>query len=767
MSGRFLSLLILLLASPALLAFMDDDFLMPDEAFKPEVTAQADTVTATWTIAEGYYLYKEKFKFESQTPGVELGEATFPPAKLHQGIKPNGEEGEVEVYFDSVQVTIPVTNGAGEADIRVRYQGCAEKGLCYPPQKKTYRLQVAAAAPAVAEAPAPQTLDLGNAGSGGLQSLSGDIGFGFEDDILPADQAMQFEAIVVDGRKLQGIWSVADGIYMYADKIKLAVEGDATLGEFKLPEPEVKWGLKPDGTEGNIPVYHGTVRVDLPLSRSVAGETAIKLKAAFQGCAEQGICYPPQKKSIALTLPAVAAADAAPATAQEAKPVEQTVATAAAPAAAEDGPAAEEDSLFKNKGFWAIVGVFFLIGVGLSLTPCVFPMIPILAGIITGQGRELTPAKGFILSLVYVLAMAVTYTVAGVIAALSGENLQVALQNPWVLTAFALLFVALAMSMFGFYELQLPSSLQSKLNEISNKQKQGSLVGVAIMGFLSALIVGPCVAPPLAAALAYIGTTGDAVLGASALFVMALGMGMPLLLIGISAGKLLPRAGGWMEVVKAVFGVVMLAIAVSMLERLVPTYLPGFMTMLMWALLLIVPAIYMGALEPLPEGSTGWRKLWKGLGVAFLVYGGVLLIGAGAGKHDPLAPLEGIGVSASGGPQAVRNSFIKIKTVDELNAEMAKAQGASKNVLLDFYADWCVYCKTMEKKVFPHPDVVSRTADMVLLKADVTSDTSLLTHFKLVAPPTVILFDETGAERDRIIGDVTVEQLISTIDKAF
>ena len=759
MPGRFLTFLFLLLASPALFAF-DDDFLMPDEAFKPTVTAEGDTITASWEIAEGYYLYKEKFRFESQTPSVTLGEPEFPPAEMHHGIKPNGEEGEVEVYFNEATVTIPVTSGSGTADILVRYQGCAEKGLCYPPQKKSYSLQLASASAATND---PSSSALGSPAAGALQSLSGDLGLGFQDDILPPDQAMQFEAIVVDGRKLQAIWSVADAVYMYADKITLALEGDATLGDYSLPEPEIKWGLKPDGKEGNIPVYHGTVRVDIPLKRPVAGETAVTLRAGYQGCAEQGVCYPPQKKAIELLLPAVATADAAePVAQQEAVAGQQADAPAATQAAV-----SEEDSLFANKGFWAIVAAFFVIGVGLSLTPCVFPMIPILSGIITGQGKDLTPAKGFVLSLVYVLAMAVTYTIAGVFAALSGENLQVALQNPWVLTAFALLFVALAFSMFGFYELQLPSGLQSKLNEISNKQKQGSLVGVAIMGFLSALIVGPCVAPPLAAALAYIGTTGDAVLGASALFVMALGMGMPLLLIGVSAGKLLPRAGGWMETVKAVFGVVMLAIAVTMLERLVPTYLPGFVTMLMWALLLIIPAIYMGALEPLPEGVSGWRKLWKGLGVAFLVYGSLLLVGAGAGNHDPLAPLEGVGVSTSGAPAAARNDFTKVKSVEELDAEMAKAKAASQKVLLDFYADWCVYCKTMEKKVFPHPDVQSRIADMALIKADVTSDDALLKHFNLVAPPTVILFDEDGAERDRIIGDVTVEQLVDSLDRAF
>ena len=760
MPGRFLTFLILLLTAPALLAF-DDDFLMPDEAFKPTVTADGTTITASWEVAEGYYLYKEKFRFESQTPDVTLGEPLFPAAEMHHGIKPNGEEGEVEVYFNEVTVTIPVTSGSGAADVLVRYQGCAEKGLCYPPQKKNYTLELASATAAVNATPEPPALGAGK--PGGLQSLSGDLGLGFQDDILPADQAMQFEAIVLDGRKLQAIWSVADDVYMYADKITLALEGDAALGEYSLPDPEIKWGLKPDGTEGNIPVYHGTVRLEIPLKRPVAGETAVSLRAGYQGCAEQGVCYPPQKKVIELLLPAVATADAAePASREEATAALEADAAATAPAA-ESG----EESLFENKGFWAIVAAFFLIGVGLSLTPCVFPMIPILSGIITGQGKDLTPAKGFVLSLVYVLAMAVTYTVAGVFAALSGENLQVALQNPWVLTAFALLFVALAFSMFGFYELQLPSSLQSKLNEISNKQKQGSLVGVAIMGFLSALIVGPCVAPPLAAALAYIGTTGDAVLGASALFVMSLGMGMPLLLIGLSAGKLLPRAGGWMETVKAVFGVVMLAVAVTMLERLVPTYLPGFVTMLMWALLLIIPAIYMGALEPLPEGVSGWRKLWKGLGVAFLVYGGIVLIGAGAGNNDPLSPLEGIGVSTVGTQAAARNDFTKVKTVEELDAEMAKARSASQRVLLDFYADWCVYCKTMEKKVFPHPDVQSRIEDMALIKADVTSDDALLKYFSLVAPPTVILFDEEGAERDRIIGDVTVEQLVDSLDKAF
>ena len=342
MPARFLTFLILLLAAPALFAF-DDDFLMPDEAFKPTVTADGNTITASWEIAEGYYLYKEKFRFESQTPEITLGEPQFPPAEMHHGIKPNGEEGEVEVYFNEVTVSIPVTSGSAAADVLVRYQGCAEKGLCYPPQKKNYTLEVASApAPVATTAESPA---LGATKTGGLQSLSGDLGLGFQDDILPADQAMEFEAIVLDGRKLQAIWRVADDVYMYADKITLALEGDAALGEYSLPEPEIKWGLKPDGTEGNIPVYHGTVRAEIPLKRPLAGETTVSLRAGYQGCAEQGVCYPPQKKVIELLLPAVATADAAePASREEAPSALATDAAAAAPVAA-----SEEDGLFFEK----------------------------------------------------------------------------------------------------------------------------------------------------------------------------------------------------------------------------------------------------------------------------------------------------------------------------------------------------------------------------------------------------------------------------------
>jgi thiol:disulfide interchange protein DsbD len=424
---------------------------------------------------------------------------------------------------------------------------------------------------------------------------------------------------------------------------------------------------------------------------------------------------------------------------------------------------------------WLIIGAFFVAGLGLALTPCVFPMIPILSGIIVGQGKNITTGKAFTLSLVYVLAMALTYTVAGVLAALFGSNLQAAFQNPWVLSVFAAVFVGLALSMFGFYDIQMPSFLQSKLTDISNRQKGGTLTGVAVMGFLSALIVGPCVAAPLAAALIFIGQTGDPVLGGEALFALSLGMGAPLLLIGTSGGKLLPRAGMWMDAVKAVFGVILLGVAVWMLERIVP----GAVAMLLWALLAIVSAIYMGALEPLGEGASGWRKLWKGFGVAVLIYGAVLLIGAASGRTDPLAPLSGgaamygavmpaPGAAPGAAPAAAHGlAFKRFKGLDGLNRELAANKG--KPVMVDFYADWCISCKEFEKYVFSDPRVSQALAGTVLLQADVTdndaADKALMKHFKIIGPPTIMFFGPDGKElsRYRVVGYMEPQQFLAQV----
>jgi thiol:disulfide interchange protein DsbD len=367
--------------------------------------------------------------------------------------------------------------------------------------------------------------------------------------------------------------------------------------------------------------------------------------------------------------------------------------------------------------------------------------------------------------------MALTYTAAGVLAGLSGVNLQIYFQDPWILSSFALVFILLSLSMFGFYDLQLPSSLQSKLTEISNRQQGGTLFGVAIMGFLSALIVGPCVAPPLAGTLAYISSTGDPLLGGLALFSLSMGMGTPLIFIGTSAGKLLPRAGGWMDVVKAVFGVALLGVAIILLERIIPAEV----TMMLWGILFIVSAIYMGALRNLEIEASGWQKLWKGLGFVFLVYGTLMLVGAASGGKDTLQPLRGIAVAGGSGTAQAHQGlqFKRIKSVEDLQREVAWASSEGKPVMLDFYADWCISCKEMEKYTFSDPQVIGALSSTHLLQADVTAndevDQALLQgHFGLPGPPAIIFYGTDGKERRnyRLVGFKPAAEFSEHVNRA-
>ena len=410
---------------------------------------------------------------------------------------------------------------------------------------------------------------------------------------------------------------------------------------------------------------------------------------------------------------------------------------------------------------------FFGFGLLLSMTPCIFPMIPILSGIIVGHGHRITTARAFFLSLSYVVASALTYTVFGILAALFGSNLQTTFQQPWIIGLFSAIFVLLSLSMFGFYELELPNSLKTRLHNSSEKHRDGSLWGAAIMGALSSLIVGPCVAAPLAGALIFIGQTGNAVLGGGALFAMGLGMGVPLLLLGASAGKLLPKAGTWLYSTKAVFGVIMLAVAVWMLSRI----LPPAVTILLWAMLLILPAIYLNAIDPLPENSSGWRKLWKGVGLMMLAYGLLLLIGFSMGNNNPLKPLQGFSVNNA---QAAEEKGIVFERVASLSALEARIQQASANhqpVMLDFYADWCISCKEMEAYTFTDPKVKQALAGFVLLQADVTKnsddDKALLAKFNLIGPPAILFFGADNQEKTahRVIGYQDAETFIKTLQQ--
>jgi len=599
------------------------------------------------------------------------------------------------------------------------------------------------------QAPDPETLHVS-------WNLGQALGFGTEDDIPTVEQAFRFTAEVAAPDRLWLTWDIADETFLYQEKIRIALEDapSVALSPYELPEPEIKPDtVRPDGTIGDVAVYHHRIDLPLPLLRSSTKPTSLTLVVKYQGCAERGICYPPVTRRVGLDLPAATqVADIA--TPRARAPAADTV----PPGAMEDSePLSESDriaAVLAGGNPWAIAVLFFGFGLLLAFTPCVFPMIPILSGIIAGQGAAITTRKAFILSLVYVLAMALTYAVAGVLAGLFGANLQAAFQHPWSLGLFALVFVALALSMFGFYELQLPSGLQSRLAAISNRQEGGTLVGVAIMGLLSALIVGPCVAPPLAGALIFIGQTGDWLLGGTSLFALSLGMGTPLIAIGTSAGKLLPKAGAWMDAVKAVFGVALLAVAILLLERI----LPPAVAMALWGLLLICSGVYLGALQQLPPAANGWSRLWKGLGFCLLTYGVLMLVGAAAGGKDTVQPLRGLGL---GGGEAVERQavFKPIKSVADLERELAAAGSAGRPVMLDFYADWCVSCKELERYTFSDPTVIAELDRFVLLRADVTTndeqDRELIQgRFGIPGPPAVLFFDAEGRELRgyRIIG---------------
>ncbi|OGT87444.1 MAG: thiol:disulfide interchange protein [Gammaproteobacteria bacterium RIFOXYA12_FULL_61_12] len=738
--GRLFALLLLLLAAQTPRA--EENFLRPDEAYPISGSVlDKETVRVEWRIAEGYYLYKDKISVRSGTPGIEAGGVRLPPAETKQ----DQFFGNVEIYRDMLSIDLPLLRkdpSQTAFNLIVKSQGCADAGLCYPPHTQTLSLNL----PPIAGTALPVSLK--PIGSGGV-----------EGDILPVEEAFKLSASVEppgDGIRL--FWQIAEGTYLYQEQIKVTLKqaDGVALGTYQMPKPKIKQNaIRPDGSEGDLAVYTEEIDLTIPLQRTNNAATKISLNVAYQGCAEIGVCYPPQRKELSLDLPALAAA-AGPL----AKPLPQ------------QEPTAEQDQiadLLKGGNIWLILVSFFGVGLLLALTPCVFPMIPILSGIIAGHGTRLTPLRGTLLSFVYVLAMAATYTLAGVLAGLFGENLQIAFQNPWILSAFALIFVLLALSMFGFYDMQLPKALQGQIGRVSHQQKGGTYTGVAVMGFLSALIVGPCVAPPLAGALIYIGQTGDALLGGLALFAMGMGMGAPLIVLGAGAGKLLPKAGHWMEAVKAVFGVLMLAVAILLLERILP---PVF-AMLLWGLLLICSGVYMGALSLLPEAVSGWRKLWKGLGLAALIYGALMLVGVAAGGKDSLQPLRGLSSgTANGATQSAEARFKRIKTIDDLNRELALASRQGKPVMLDFYATWCTYCVQFEKYVFTDPKVQASLTGLVLLQADVTAndeqDKALLGHFQIPAPPAILFFGADGQERKnfRVMGYLKAEEFNNHAQKA-
>ncbi|MEH6822574.1 MAG: protein-disulfide reductase DsbD [Motiliproteus sp.] len=552
------------------------------------------------------------------------------------------------------------------------------------------------------------------------------------DGPLPVEQAYQFSFNELGGGVYRLHWLIESDYYLYRDKIKLKPSDGVEVVEVRYPEAV----QKQDPLFGDVAVYYHEVELLVRLQSTDVAVIDGQLGIEYQGCWEGGICYPPVKKTEALVGVSLQAA-ALPG-------LISTKAIQSAPdyALSLTDPRQVIDQLASGN-LWLTLGLFFLAGLALSLTPCVFPMIPILAGVIAGQGEQVTTRKAFMLSLVYVLSMSLTYTIIGVLAGLFGGNLQASFQSPWVISVFSGLFVVLSLSMFGFYQLQVPASFQNALNRMSRSQQGGHLLGVGIMGFLSALIVGPCVAAPLAGALVYIGQTGDPVLGGLALFMLSMGMGLPLILIGCSAGKLLPKAGAWMNVVKQVFGVALLLLAIWMLDRIVP----AVVTQILLAVVLLGCAVFMRALDGLEQGAGAVLRLAKALGVLLLVYSVMLLVGSATGQGSVLQPLKGLvgaGVAATTAPVA----FTKVTSLEQLEPLLERAKVGQDPVMLDFYADWCVSCKELEVYTFADSAVASKLQGFVSIKVDVTANDdaadALYKRYGIVGPPALVFYDRAG-----------------------
>jgi thiol:disulfide interchange protein DsbD len=834
-------------AAPAL-AVDEKDLLPVDEAFAVSAQSPApDRIAISWKVAKGYYLYRHRISVKSDA-GFVAQALQLPKGKAYR----DQFFGDVETYHQDLAATLPGQAKAARTRLTIKYQGCADAGVCYPPQTRTLDVALAApvgggggglnsslganAAPAMDPAPAAAAplASFGARGGasnpllGGAAPLSAPAaGAGAATDALPLppEQAFGFEAIAKDGDTLLLRFTPARGYYLYRDKTSLKTDrADIAAGKPQWP----RGTAHRDEHFGNVTVFFDQIDVPLPLLRKTAEAGKLVLTAGFQGCQTDGICYPPMTRKVTVDLPrGTVTADAATTTAATATATAAAAATGATAAAADatgaptnaaadpnaasatandtagtdaipatgstnsdtatnaaagaigapatppaapaDAAPQAEDSLLAaslagpNRYFALLT--FFGFGLLLAFTPCVLPMIPILSGLIVGRGPGLGARRAFALSLVYVLASAVVFTIAGVVAGLVGANLQIAFQTPWVIVLFAALFVALALSSFGLFELQLPHKLRSLVGEVSDRQRSGSWTGVAMMGALSALIVGPCVAPPLAAAVLYIGQTRDPLFGGAALFFLAMGMGAPLLAFGVAAGKGLPTSGPWMVGVQRVFGLVFLGMAVWMLSRI----LPGPVALALYGAVLLGAAVLVALGGGGAQRGFGLRALAWVVALLFGVAGAAQLFGALAGGHDPLQPLANL--RGGGAAHNAELPFRKIKSNEDLDREIAAAQAAGQPLMLDFYADWCVACKEMEKYTFPEPAVHQALEGFVLLKADVTAndetDQALMKRLGVIGPPMTIYYAH-GAERRelRLVGFEKAEPFAARATRA-
>lgn len=763
-----------------LIAPEDQPLLEADKAFAADVKVDGENhALVSWVIADHYYMYRQRFAVTTDTPGVTIGELDIPGGK----VKSDPAFGDVETYEKFVSIKVPLSGAAGKkVALKLAGQGCNEPvGVCYPPIAHDVVLDLSTATVSTnnggntvniqsTDTPAQNTVVQNSSTHSGLSQMTaagttaasqsgGSWGSaagtqpitslsdlttilgGGEPEFLEVDEAFKFNLVATGPEQLLADFVIADGYYLYRNQMAFEVEpSQATLGAPAYPTGKEK----EDEFFGKTEVYYNNVVAPLPVTRFSSDAQDITVTAKYQGCAEAGICYPPVTKKITLRLPQLIG------TANASTPA--AASTPGVVAQVSETKTENSGGRFADKGFWGLMAAAFGIGVLLTFTPCVLPLIPILASVIGGQGETVTKARGGFLAAVYVLGTAVTYAAIGYVAGATGEQLQAYFQNVWAVGTLVVIFVVMSLSMFGLFELQMPGFLQSRLQTSTQDIKGGAVGGVFVLGLVSALIVGACVSPLLISALSVAIARGDAWLGASMMFALALGMGVFLIAFGFGAGHLMPKAGAWMDRVKQAFGVVLLGVAIYMLN-----IFPEVPVLLLWAALFIVVAVYLGATQSLAEGSSGWRYLGKGVGTVLLVWGIAAMLGGFTGNRDLLNPLPGFAARVAGSsPVAATKTheelFQRVGNDQELDVALASAKASGKMVLLDYYADWCVDCKRMEATTLVDP-VVSKILDsrFVMLQVDVTdpkdpATSALKKRYGVFGPPAILFFDTTGKE---------------------
>ena len=696
-----------------------EELLEPERAFAFSAkVVSADQIAVTWQIAPGYYMYADKFHFESDPQGVALGEIIFPPTK----IKRDEFFGDVEILEGSARIMLELERTAedtGQVNLTARGQGCNEPvGVCYPPMTHTLALNLLASS-----GTAQQPLASTNVNS--VTDLRQLLGVATnEPEFLDVDEAFHLDIKANGPQTLSAHFTIAPGYYLYQDKLSFLSVGNPALADYNLPGGKTKH----DPYFGDVAIYPADFAVDLALARS-AGSNEMRVDASYQGCAEKGICYPPVSKSFTIALPQLIS-DAVAAT-PTAVPVPENA-----------------DDTISGSALAGYLGVAFGTGLLLSFTPCVLPLIPILLGSVVGQsgGGRL---RGATLSVVYVLGTTVTYAAIGAVAGATGDQLQAYFQNIWAIGTIALILALMALSMFGLYNVQLPSALQSRLSA-SSQRLGGSASMIFVLGALSALIVGACVSPLLISVLSIAILHGDPWLGAALMAALALGMGVILIAAGAGAGYLIPRNGLWMERVKQIFGVMLLGVAIYLLGAV-----PDVPVLLMWAALFIITAVYLGATRALPQQASGWQMLFKGMGTVLLVWGVLAMIGGFSGNRNILAPvsLESLGSRGLLPSDATITTvhFTQIDSLSTLGNALKSANASGHKVLLDFYADWCTDCIRMEESTFRDPGVTAALADYRLLQVDITDPddpktSAIKKRYGVFGPPAMLFFNANGDE---------------------